>query len=111
MGQRSTSPRAGRSAFARVSARLGETTPGVTVKVNTAGHHPNIEPLTHQVLRDFEALRAALETLSQHTQELAVLDTTHGQRLYESVQQMNSRMVAVAQRVSEMREHVDEDTP
>jgi len=111
MAARSTSPAAGRGAFARVASRLSEATPRVTAKVNTAGHHPNIEPLTRQVLRDFDALQAALGELTQHTQQLATLDTTHGQRLYDSVQQMHGRVAAVAQRVAEMREHVDDDTP
>lgn len=111
MSARSTSPAAGRGAFARVSGRLSEISPPVTTKVNTAGHHPDVERLTASVAEDHASLRSVLGRLLRHAQQLAEHDTTHGQRLYEAVQALNGKLDGVDRRVAEMREHVDDDTP
>lgn len=108
---RSTSPAAGRGAFARVASRMAETAASVTSKVNTAGHHPDVEPLTKVVVEDFVAVREAITKLLLHSQKLAEYDQTHGRRVYEAVQGMNRRLDDVHRRVAEMREHVDDDTP
>lgn len=112
MAARSTSPAAGRGAFARVLNRLAEAESApVTTKVNTAGHHPDVEPLTRAVVDDFAAVREALTRLLRNSQKLAEHDQTHGRRVYEAVQGMNGRLNDVQRRVAEMREHVDDDTP
>jgi hypothetical protein len=90
---------------------MAETTVPVTTKVNTSGHHPDVESLTRAVVEDFVAVREALSKLLRHSQQLAEHDQTHGRRVYEAVQGLNGRLDAVHRRVAEMREHVDDDTP
>ena len=111
MAPKSSSPAAGRGAFARVTSRLETGTPAVTTKVNTAGHSAQVEPLTRAVVEDFEALRGVLSRLHRHAQALAEHDTTHGQRLFDAVRELSPKLALVDRRVAEMREHVDDDTP
>lgn len=110
MTQRSTSPAAGRGAFARVTQRLDASVP-VTTKVNTAAHHPDVERLTRAVEADYSALRTAFDSLLSHSTHLAEHDPTHGRRVLEAVKSLATPFTTVHRRVAEMVEHVDDDTP
>jgi hypothetical protein len=106
MAQRSTSPAAGkRGVFARVVSQIERRT------LSSPKHHPAVESLTVSVQQDLTVLRSALGRLVQHAQALAQHDPTHGRRVFEAARTLADQCGPIEQRVAEMRQHLDEDTP